>query len=185
MNLKPGIEVGIRLFQPSDQDRIRWLFARTPPWGRTYLAPQPLPGDLEDISANYPTGCFVATEVVENGEEAVVGLAAVATVTTAGEPELPRALITGEPVARLHWVSVAPERWRLGLGRRLTEAAIDWARKSGSRTLVLETSAQQAGAIALYEAMGFVERCRTMEGEYELVWFVLALAAADDVESRE
>lgn len=62
MDRKPAIEVEIRPFAPSDQEGVRWLFARTPPWGRTYPRQQALPEDLEEIARSCPTGCFVATE---------------------------------------------------------------------------------------------------------------------------
>ena len=44
-----------------------------------------------------------------------------------------------------------------GLGRALAEAAIAAARRSGYRRLLLDTVSRLATAIAIYEALGFVE----------------------------
>lgn len=43
----------------------------------------------------------------------------------------------------------------LGLGRTLTEAVVDHARRAGYRELRLDTLASMAAAQALYETMGF------------------------------
>lgn len=169
---KPRVDFAIRPFEPSDQERVRWLFARTPPWGRTYPAPQALPDDLEDIPTNYPGGCFVALEQ-DLGGEALIGLTAVASISAKAKDELPEFINRADEMSRIHWVSVAPERWRLGIGRRLTETAIDWAVRRGSHALVLETTLQQEGAIALYESRGFVEMGRTTVGRWRQVWLVL------------
>jgi len=44
----------------------------------------------------------------------------------------------------------------LGLGTRLLDVAVAWARDRGGTSLVLDTTEQMARAIAFYEAHGFV-----------------------------
>jgi GNAT superfamily N-acetyltransferase len=44
----------------------------------------------------------------------------------------------------------------LGLGKRLLDVAVSWARERGGTKLVLDTTEQMARAIAFYEAHGFV-----------------------------
>ena len=175
MERKQPVDVKIRPFEPTDHERVRWLFARTPPWGRTYPRPQPLPDDLEDIPTSYPNGgAFVATEDDMAGE-AVVGHVAVRTATATEVAELPDFIQARKAISRIHWVSVAPERWRLGIGRRLTEKAIEWSRQNGCEAVILETTLQQEAASALYESLGFVEKGRTTNGPWRQVWFELVL----------
>ena len=52
-------------------------------------------------------------------------------------------------------LSVAREARGCGLGRRLTETAISWARKHGARRVVLLSSTKLDAALRLYERMGF------------------------------
>lgn len=79
--------------------------------------------------------------------------------------------INTERTLRLHRVTVAPERWRHGIGRVLVAAALEWARFNNFESLVLETTPQQEAAVALYLATGFGEIGRTMFGAWELIWF--------------
>jgi putative acetyltransferase len=44
----------------------------------------------------------------------------------------------------------------LGLGKRLLDVAVAWARERGGTRLVLDTTEQMARAIEFYEAHGFV-----------------------------
>jgi putative acetyltransferase len=44
----------------------------------------------------------------------------------------------------------------LGLGKRLLDEAVGWARAHGGRRIVLDTTHQMTRAIRLYEAAGFV-----------------------------
>jgi len=168
MEHRPEAKAEIRPYKPSDQEGLRWLFARTPPWGRTYPRPQPLPPELEEPLASYAI-CVVAVEQDQDGE-ALVGMIAAEEVE-ASSSELPAFARSTKKRLRLHWVLVAPERWRLGIGRRLTEAALDWALINGFEAALLETTVQQKAAISLYESMGFDEIGRSTVGGYQLVWF--------------
>ena len=53
-------------------------------------------------------------------------------------------------------ISVRKDFWRLGIGNIMMRAVIDFARQTGVlRLLELEVRADNAGAIALYEGLGF------------------------------
>ena len=62
-------------------------------------------------------------------------------------------------------LAVRKEFWGLGLGRRLTEYAINWARDAGLRKLYLKVFETNTRAIRLYESLGFVEEAR-LKGDY-------------------
>jgi GNAT superfamily N-acetyltransferase len=166
-------EVLIRPYQPSDQPGIEWLYSRTPPWGRTYPRPQPVPEHLTRIE-EVCQRALVAVEQDRAGE-AIVGFLA---LTQPDSPEgvpAPEFIDLSRPATRIHWLLVAPERWRHGIGRRLVGAALDWSRGQGFATLMLDTTADQEGAVAFYLAMGFHEAGRTRFRDWEIVWFVLPL----------
>jgi ribosomal protein S18 acetylase RimI-like enzyme len=57
--------------------------------------------------------------------------------------------------ASMRMLAVAPAARGLGIGRRLTEAAIERCRAAKKRWLILETSEEQRVATALYRSMGF------------------------------
>ncbi len=52
-------------------------------------------------------------------------------------------------------ISVDQAFWGLGIGRALTEAAIECAKTAGYRQLELEAVAENRSALALYESVGF------------------------------
>ncbi len=52
-------------------------------------------------------------------------------------------------------MAVAPELQGQGIGRRLLEAAIAWARERGAGRLYLESNARLTPALRLYESLGF------------------------------
>jgi ribosomal protein S18 acetylase RimI-like enzyme len=60
--------------------------------------------------------------------------------------------------ARAHIVSlwVSPDRRREGVATALTDAATDWARRAGVRTVSLWVTENNAAAKRLYERCGFV-----------------------------
>ena len=60
--------------------------------------------------------------------------------------------------AKLRLLIVDPAARGMGLGRRLVEACIDFARASGYRKLVLWTQANLTAARAIYRKLGFVRR---------------------------
>ena len=54
--------------------------------------------------------------------------------------------------------------WGLGIGRALTEACIECARRAGYAQLELEAVAENENALALYKSAGFVEYGRNPKG---------------------
>ena len=128
---------------------------------------------IEQISENYEA-FWVAVEPMPDGE-AVVGMLAVAAIgAQSGVPE-PAFIDRSIRADRVHWLLVAPERQRRGIGRRLVDAAIAWARANGYEALLLDTTTEQQAAVAFYEALDFSEVGRSTVRRWELVWFKLAL----------
>ncbi|MBO0938005.1 GNAT family N-acetyltransferase [Fibrella sp. HMF5335] len=77
-------------------------------------------------------------------------LGTVAMINTA-KPDAP------EPDFELAKMAVAKEARGLGIGRLLCEAAIDFARHTGTRRVWLESNRKAVAAIQLYLSVGFVE----------------------------
>jgi ribosomal protein S18 acetylase RimI-like enzyme len=67
-------------------------------------------------------------------------------------------LYTGALDAYLEELYVVPESRGRGLGRALLEAAMDHARERGAARMDLNTSIDDAAALALYESAGFTNR---------------------------
>ena len=61
-------------------------------------------------------------------------------------------------------ISVDQAYWGLGVGRALTEACIECAKKAGYAQLELNVAAENERALALYESAGFVEYGRNPKG---------------------
>lgn len=76
----------------------------------------------------------------------------------------------GAGVAQLRWLVVEPHARGLGLGRRLVERAVAFAREAGHRRIFLWTIDSLTPAITLYRSVGFVrtEIKRGLMGGVEL-----------------
>ena len=61
-------------------------------------------------------------------------------------------------------IAITKEFWGLGIGRALTEACIECARKAGYTQLELEVMASNLNAVALYKNVGFTEYGRNPRG---------------------
>ncbi len=61
-------------------------------------------------------------------------------------------------------IGVDKNYWRLGIGRALTEACVECARKAGYEQLELDVVADNASAISLYKSFGFIEYGRNPKG---------------------
>lgn len=65
--------------------------------------------------------------------------------------------LCGVDVADLHRIGVHPRNQRAGLARALLDASLSRAGEQGAARMLLEVSARNDPAIALYERAGFVE----------------------------
>ncbi len=79
-------------------------------------------------------------------------------------------------------ISIDRQYWGIGIGRALTQACVECAKKAGYAQLELDVVAQNTAAIALYESEGFVEYgrnprgfCSRLSGWQELVLMRLEL----------
>jgi ribosomal protein S18 acetylase RimI-like enzyme len=72
-------------------------------------------------------------------------------------------LLDGIDRSRGHLLSmwVAPSHRRLGIGRSLVEAILNWAGTQGVRTLLLQVTSNNDAAITFYRRLGFAMTGRT------------------------
>jgi ribosomal protein S18 acetylase RimI-like enzyme len=127
----------IRPFRPGDQHATRALIlgGLAEHWSVLDAGKNP---DLDDIAASYAAGLFLVA--CRGGE--VIGSGAL----------LPAA----DGVGRIVRMSVARHARRQGIGSRILHALLAAARARGYHRVVLETTATWRGAIAFYQAHGFV-----------------------------
>lgn len=158
----PAMAIEVRRYVETDDAGIRVLHDRTPPdvSVRTDEV-QPWPERLNDIAEH-----FAAFWVATHGPS-IVGMVG---LEHGGVPA-PEFVGPTQGSIRLTTLRVATERQRTGIGHRLISTAIDYAQAQGWERIVLDTTVQQLGAIALYQRAGFTQIGRSMLGAYELVWF--------------
>ena len=75
-------------------------------------------------------------------------------------------VIPSAGLAELESIVVGAQARRCGLGRSLCQAVAEWCRAARAEVLELEVRASNAGAIALYEGLGFAVGGRR-SGYYE------------------
>ena len=159
----------IRPYGPADREGVRALHDRTPPAGSLAAElSQRWPDDLDRIPEAFLAFWVVATE--RDGTAEIIGMAGVKAV----DDEVPFELFPGKAdrtrTIRLLRMRVAPEWQRRGIGSRLIETVVAWARDSGYRSVLLETTVEQEPAVALYRRHGFAEIGRSALERYTLVW---------------
>lgn len=164
-------ELLIRRYELNDLSQVRQLHDRTPPDGQPYVGQvQNWPAELDDILGNY-FAFWVAIE----GESiiAMTGLKEVGDDVPAGVRQ------ERDNLVRLDTMRVAIERQRQGIGRALVETAVSFATANGWGAMILETTPQQRGAVALYETTGFWLSGQSQiefEGRvFDQVWFERSL----------
>lgn len=79
-------------------------------------------------------------------------------------------------------IGIEKEYWGLGIGRALTEACIECAKKAGYEQLELSVVSENEKAVALYKSLGFTEYGRDprgfksrLTGYQELIYMKLEL----------
>ncbi len=72
-----------------------------------------------------------------------------------------------ESSSELESVAVSSDVRRMGIGRLLCTAVMEWCRAQGAAEIELEVRASSAGAIALYSGLGFMVEGRR-PGYYQL-----------------
>lgn len=81
-----------------------------------------------------------------------------------------------EGVSELKRLYVRPVARKTGLGRALSEAALEFSRQQGYRAVRLDTLTRLVPAIRLYESMGFVQLEQPSEVDtLEIVYFEKSL----------
>ena len=102
---------------------------------------------MQDIVGNFlsrPDDCFWVAEAEVEGRVQIMGMVAVVANQCGGEKH-------GE----LFRMIVSQRCRRMGLGYRLTQTVIDFCKERGFSKVVLQTTSTQAGAVALYNKLGF------------------------------
>lgn len=64
----------------------------------------------------------------------------------------------GKPLVNVHDLAVQPQFRRLGVGKALLQAAVDYARREGCGKVTLEALPHNTGALALYTGLGFASQ---------------------------
>lgn len=135
-------------------------------WIETYFAVEPADRAVLDDPE---------TAIVARGGEVLFALAGGETVGTC-------ALLPAGEAVELAKMAVAPSWQGRGVGRRLGQAAIEWARAHGFRVLFLLTNPKLQPAVALYRSLGFVEveHPPAPHGDFERASLVMQLSLAPE-----
>lgn len=116
---------------------------------------------FHDLNVAWISELFVVEDadraVLVDAERSIVAAGGTVLIARDGEQRIGcvALLRVGEGVAELAKMAVAPEHRGRGIGRRLITAAIDVARESGVRRLVLESNSSLIPAVRMYESVGF------------------------------
>jgi GNAT superfamily N-acetyltransferase len=123
-------------FQPADQKEVKDLILAglAEYWGS--LDPSCNP-DLDDITRTYHQAVFLVARL----DDRLVSTGALL-------PHSPR-------IAKIVRMSVLKSCRRRGIGRQILNRLLDYARQSGYKQVVLETTASWQGAIEFYLSNGF------------------------------
>ncbi len=108
-------------------------------------------------------------KVLDHPEESIIRLGGqIFFALDGGEAVGTVAAIRVSPTAfELAKMAVSPSYQGHGLGERLGQAVVDFARGAGADMIFLETNSTLANAIRLYQRLGFVHATRPAPSEYE------------------
>lgn len=160
------LESRVQPYRPEDVAEVQAMFTRARQaelayderWmGFDQTAAQTLPSPADLILGEFDA--FWVAEWTKNRPLGLVGMVGVQTFrpgdVIAPHHPLVRGWQAGERVAELRRLRVAPEARRQGLGTRLCQIVIDWARRQGYGLLVVNTTTPQLPAQQLYRKLGF------------------------------
>lgn len=138
-----GERVTLRPFQVDDQDAAKQLVLTGlgERWGWIDPALNP---DLDDIATTYAAGYFLVGYL--NNELVATG---------ALLPEVDPAHTGNVPAMRVVRMSVRADLRGQGIGRRVLDALLAYARSQDCRLLVLETTSTWTDAVRFYTRYGF------------------------------
>jgi ribosomal-protein-alanine N-acetyltransferase len=103
---------------------------------------------VQSVTAAHPAApkrCLFVAETLSRGE--IVGFAV-------------GRMHPAEGVAELESVAVAKSVRREGIGRALCAAVLEWCRRNGAASVMLEVRSGSTGAVALYFGLGFAQAGR-------------------------
>lgn len=142
-------QLSIRHFEIADQDAAKQLILEGlgERWG--WIDPTLNP-DLNDIAATYAAGVFLVGHLGDR----LIATGALLPETT---PE-------GMDALRVVRMSVHADLRGQGIGRRMLDALLDYAREQGCTLVVLETTSTWADAVRFYRRNGF-QRVEERDGD--------------------
>jgi len=130
-------EIVVRNYRSEDLESIKEILSEYPsPTGRAW-SENMVKEMISDALKEQPDGVFV-TQM--NGE--VVGFSIV----------MYREWLN---IAYLDYIQVKTAQMNKGVGHRLIEKCVDWAREKGARIIYTETGKNNEGAIKFYQRHGF------------------------------
>lgn len=145
----------VRIVEPTENGRLQEIGELT---ALAYLADglidsaHPYMPRLLDASARAVDAILLAMVDGEHGEGKIVG------TMTLVPPGSPFAEVAKEDEFELRMLAVSPLERGRGIGRQLTQAALDMAVERGAKRVVLSTMETMRAAHGLYEKMGFQRR---------------------------
>ncbi|MEM7125562.1 MAG: GNAT family N-acetyltransferase [Chloroflexota bacterium] len=179
----PGInelEARVKPYRPEDQAQVEAMFARAKEAERLndpcWMAPPPYHGPAAPETY---AAFWVANQHESETGAAIVGTAAV------------QCFQAGEEMAATHplahkWdgrggllemrrIRVSPEVRGQGIGRRLCQVAVEWAKENRFSLFVVNSTTPQTPALQLYRSLGFQDVGISFIGKYALQWLALDL----------
>ena len=178
----PALEaLGTRVqpYRPEDEAGVEAMFARAlqaeQAKDRRWMASPTLP--LRPILEEFDA--FWVAEYQGKTEKTMVGMVGgqtfLADEILSDSHSLKAEWQTYGRVAELRRLQVDPEMRRFGLGTRLCQTVIAWAKEQEYDILLVNTTTPQLPALQLYRKLGFCERGLSYIGRYEQTWLEMII----------